>query len=68
MMTIHDVIDARARIATEAISDDEQSHIYEKALWWNVLCAIAQDDCHDPKALAAEAIKTKGIKFGRWFA
>lgn len=48
--------------------DPESSHENEDHLYLQVLKAIAHGTCEDPKACAAEAIKTKSIKFDRWYA
>jgi hypothetical protein len=48
--------------------DDEAAHTEEDDLWSDVLTAIASGACHSPGACAAEAIKTKAIRFSRWCA
>lgn len=48
--------------------DNEAAHESEDVLWMEVLEAIADGTCPDPKACAAEALKTRDIKFTRWYA
>lgn len=48
--------------------DDEKAHGLEDALWAAVLEAIASGKARNPKALAAEALKSSAISFARWCA
>lgn len=69
-MNVHDV---RARISgiagiAESPGDDQVAHGMEDRLWSDVLEAIANGTCDDPKACAAEALKTIDIHFARWCA
>lgn len=48
--------------------DDEAAHGMEDRLHQDVLQAIAAGQCDDPKACAAEALKTLAIEFERWCA
>jgi hypothetical protein len=48
--------------------DDEVAHSMEDQLWQDVLTAIAEGYCEDPKALAGEALRTVGLDFSRWCA
>jgi hypothetical protein len=69
-VTIKTLEDVRA--AVEAIrnsaEDAEGAHSAEDDLWEAVLRSIAADACPDPKAWAAEAMKTQEIDFQRWGA
>ena len=48
--------------------DDEAAHGFEDEIHQGVLANIALGVCADPRACAAEAIKTTTIKFHRWCA
>lgn len=48
-------------------TDDERAHEREKRLWEDVLESVAAGS-PDSAALAAAALKTIDIDFGRWFA
>jgi hypothetical protein len=45
--------------------DDEQAHIKEDELWFEVLLAIAEGH-EEARGLATEAIQTRFVKFHRW--
>jgi hypothetical protein len=64
MLTVDDVTRAVSDIA-EIFWDDERAHADEDALHKSVLQAIADGNCEDPKACAAEALKTTDISFAR---
>lgn len=49
-------------------SDGEVLHSIEDAIHANVLEAIAQGRCEDPKACAQEALKTRLLDFPRFCA
>lgn len=66
-MTVDDVKEMVANIAILA-GDAEAAHSAEDDLHQDVLRAIANGDCDDPKSCAAEALKTLDIKFERWCA
>ena len=66
-MNIEDVKSA-VKALEEEKGDDEQCHIIEKHLWERVLEEIASDRKSDYQTLAKEALKTRDIKFCRWFA
>lgn len=63
----HRVVEKVAEIAAMSGLDDEAAHSLEDALYREVLEAIA-DGHPDSAALAAEALRTKGIEFCRWYA
>lgn len=65
-MTVQDIADKIAEIKAEA-NDDESAHCDEDDLHLAVLKAIA-DGAPNPAELAAEAIKTREIRFWRWCA
>ena len=46
--------------------DHEALHGEEDKLWRDVLSAIAEGRCFDPKGCAEEALKTQDIEFERW--
>lgn len=48
--------------------DDRAAHRQEKLLWQAVLVAIAGGGVVGPAACAHEILKTRDIKFGRWYA
>lgn len=50
------------------IDDDESAHTEEDSIHQAVLQAIADGRCEDPRACAAEAMKTKLLDFSRWCA
>jgi hypothetical protein len=60
----------RRRVArVESLAgDDEEAHAEEDDLYLSVLLAIAAGDVANPRGLAAEAVRTKKIKFARWYA
>ena len=52
----------------DAVKDDpEVAHSGEDALYQLVLCAI-RDGAFDARGLAREALKTRTLKFERWYA
>jgi DNA-binding FadR family transcriptional regulator len=67
-MTVDDVRAAVAKIAAMADYNDETAHSKEDELHQRVLEAIAKGECDDPRACAAEALKTVDIDFARWCA
>lgn len=62
-MTVNDVKKRVAKIAATK-GDDEVAHSMEDSLYEDVLQAIA-DNHPDPGGLAAEALKTRDIRFDR---
>lgn len=48
-------------------ADYEDMHIEEDEMYEDVLRAIAEGDPHS-KSLAREALKSKNVKFPRWYA
>ena len=52
------------RLAQER--DHEAAHSAEDKLHQEVLTAIANGRCDDPRSLAEAALKTQGIDFIRW--
>jgi hypothetical protein len=48
--------------------DDECAHGAEDSLWEEVLRAISEGECDDPKGCAAAALTTGDIPFSRWYA
>lgn len=66
-MTVDDVKAILAQIE-DIKADDEEAHGMEDEMRDQVLSAIAEGRCLDPKALAAEALKSGVIRFSRWCA
>ena len=66
MLTVADV---EARVAAiEAVRhDDEDAHLKEDELWADVLAEIAGRDGASAE-LAVAVLKTRAIKFCRWYA
>ena len=64
---VKDRVDA-LRAESEYGGDCESMHESEDSLHVEVLQAIADGQCEDAKACAAEAIKTKDVVFTRWYA
>lgn len=64
-MTVEDVKAAVKQIRERCGEDYESAHGMEDLLYKNVLRAIARGKAEDPKKLAAEALKTRNIKFPR---
>jgi hypothetical protein len=48
--------------------DDEKAHSIEDSMYSDIILAIANDKCIDPKMCCLEAIKSWDIKFARWCA
>lgn len=67
MLSVKEVRELVEQIKSNA-SDDECAHSQEDSLYAQVLQAIADDDCEDPKACAREALATEAIEFARWCA
>jgi hypothetical protein len=53
---------------THRFWDDAKAHILEDALYEGVLVAIAEGRCEDPRACAAEALKSSEFDFSRWYS
>jgi hypothetical protein len=51
-----------------ATGDTERAHGLEDELWGDVLQAIADGKCRDPRACAQLALTTTRINFHRWCA
>ena len=66
-MTVDQVKAHVAKIAAMA-GDDEAAHGEEDRMREEVLQAIADGTCEDPKACAAEALKSSDLNFARWCA
>jgi hypothetical protein len=66
IMTIDDV-KLQVQHIQEAKHDDESAHGMEDSLWEDVLKSIAHG-AKNARELATEALKTKNIKFSRWYA
>ena len=62
--------ECRERVAEiEMIRDDDElAHVMEDELHCAVLEAIRDGEADDPGELASAALRTKAIKFGRWYA
>lgn len=67
MTTLEDVRKAVEHVR-EVQGDPEAAHEAEDLLFREVLLAIATGQCEDPKACAAEALKTRRLGFRRWCA
>lgn len=63
-----DEIKKSVEVISAVAGDNEDAHIKEDELHLAVLTAIADGTCDDPRACAAEAIKTQAIEFTRWHA
>lgn len=61
------VADIEAAIVSiiEDVGDPERAHGLEESLHQSVLEAIAANECDDPKACAAAALKSRDIEFRR---
>jgi len=66
-MTPEDVRRRVAEIKKPKVNDDETNHVLEDRLWADVLEAIWAGSPW-PEALAEEALKTREIKFDRWYS
>jgi hypothetical protein len=66
LITKAEVSDRVSRIAA-LVADNESAHFEEDLLRRDVLQAIA-DGAHDAPGLAAEALKSSSLNFGRWYA
>lgn len=64
-MTLDEIKNRVADIAAMA-GDAEAAHSAEDGLYLALLESIADGECSDPQACAAEAVKTQAINFGRW--
>jgi hypothetical protein len=64
-MRIEEARERVEEIRREAARDDERAHGLEDALHKDVLKAIAEG-ARNGRQLAAEALTTSEIKFGRW--
>jgi hypothetical protein len=49
-------------------SDDEVAHSREDDMAWEIIEAIAKDDCEDPQACCDLALKSQKLDFARWCA
>lgn len=49
-------------------SDEEEAHGAEDRLYFDVLVAIAEDRCPDPRACAQIAITTQALDFRRHYS
>lgn len=66
-MTVDEVRERVEKIRTMR-GDSEAAHANEDELYLNLLEAIADGTCLDPKHCAEIAVTTRGIKFSRWYA
>lgn len=64
-MKIHEVCKLVAEIIDASEDDSTLAHELEDELYADVLSAIADGDCDDPKALAREALKTQEVMIYR---
>lgn len=64
MLTVRQVRRKVGEVRRNA-GDFEAAHAREDDLHQEVLRAIASGDCEDPRACAAEALRTLAIKFRR---
>jgi hypothetical protein len=66
MLTSEQVMDYVSQLKN--MKDPEAAHMKEDGIYFEVLKAISEGNCEDPKACAAEALESKKIKFPRWYA
>ena len=66
-ITVKEVKDIVNSFTDSQNEDWEEMHIEEDDMYEDVLRAIADDDPHS-KLLAREALKSKNVKFARWYA
>jgi len=66
-MTPQDIVD-RVEYIKAIQGDPEAAHVAEDKLHFDLLAAIARNDCEDPRQCASEAIQTTYIEFPRWTA
>jgi len=64
-MKLEDVID-RVREIRRNQNDPERAHSMEDDLHRDVLKAIAEDDCEEPRVCAETALDTLYLDFPRW--
>ena len=65
-MTVEDVR-SHLKAIRDHRHDPEGAHALEDTMRESVLLAIATGRCVDPKACAAEALKSNEIAFDRWY-
>lgn len=66
-ITVKEVKDIVNSFTDSQNAEWEEMHIEEDEMYENVLRAIAEGDPHS-KLLAREALKSKNIKFARWYS
>ena len=66
-ITVKEVKDIVNSFTDSQDGDYEEMHIEEDDMYEDVLRAIADGDPHS-KLLAREALKSKNVKFARWYA
>lgn len=66
-LTLDDVL-RRVDAIRKMVGDDESAHSEEDDLHRDVLQAIADGRCDEPRACAAAALKTCELDFARWYA
>lgn len=62
------IVAARVEAIQAAKADTEVAHTLEDVLFQDVLQAIANGSCREPRVCAAEAVKALTIDFQRWCA
>lgn len=66
-MTVKDVKYRVAEVAA-LVGDPQGAHYEEDRLYKDVLIAISEGTCDDPRACASAALKARGLGFPRWYA
>ena len=66
-ITVKEVKDIVNSFTDSQNEDYEEMHFEEDDMYEDVLRAIADGDPHS-KLLAREALKSKNVKFARWYA
>lgn len=60
-------VEEQIALIRAASGDDERQHVLEDSLYEDILKAIAEG-APNAAELAAAALKTKSMDFGRWYA
>ncbi|QIZ04176.1 hypothetical protein [Limosilactobacillus reuteri] len=66
-ITVKEVKDIVNSFTDSQNADYEGMHVEEDDMYEDVLSAVAEGDSHS-KLLAREALKSKNVKFTRWYA
>jgi hypothetical protein len=61
-------VKARVEEIERESMNSEGAHCMEDTLYQDVLIAIGEGAATDPAACAREALKTREIKFARWYS